>query len=448
MNISIGNQLEQKQNMMLTPKMMEELKILQMPNVELAQYIEEALVDNPMLESETEDDWVSVMLKDRRDHRLSEKDYRLADDFEGKELTEYTAAPISLRQFLTSQLGELKLNIQQKLIAHYLINNIADDGYLTGDLREAASKLIVPLIKVKDALIIVQSLEPSGVGARNLKECILLQLKRKQLLNDVLKDIVTHYLDLLAARKYNELGRILSTSKEEMQRVHKLIKSLDPKPGYQFQYSYAAHIVPELEVSDVGGGYAVTFHDEHIPALRINSCYIEMMTKDSSNTEVYKYLKSKLEKARECINAIQQRKKTILKIAAFIIEYQCDFLRNGYAYMKPLTMKKVGDAAGVHESTVSRTVSNKYIQTPRGVFELKYFFSSQVDSDNDAGVSANGVKKLVANIISSEDKVNPLSDEQIRKQLEMQGISIARRTVAKYRGELAILPANQRRQDD
>lgn len=447
MNTSIGNQLEQKQNIMLTPKMMEELKILQMPNAELAQYIEEALVDNPMLESERDDAWVGVFLKNRHDDRLSDEDLISEDGLEERDFTEYTPAQISLKQFLISQLGEIKLNDQHKLIAQYLIENIADDGYLMGSLVETALKLKVPLTRAKEALMIIQSFEPSGVGARSLKECILLQLKRKKLLDDINKKIVINYLDLLAARKYREVAKILDTSKENIEKVHKLIKSLDPKPGYKFQCFHVGHIIPELEVKDVSGIYAVIFHDEYIPAVRINKYYKELLTKDNRNTEVYKYVKSILEKALDFIHAIEQRKKTILSIANYIVEYHNDFFRDGYASMKPLTLKTAADAVGVHESTVSRTVNNKYIQTPRGIFELKYFFSSQADSINIAGISSNGAKKLILNIIKNEDRSNPLSDEQIKKQLEMQGISIARRTVAKYRGELSILPASQRKQN-
>lgn len=443
----LNNQLVQNQSMVLTPKMLQELKILQMNNQELAQFIEQALVENPLLEVEEPDDVLDELIDEINEN----------DDFEGnnslngkealeKDFTEYVSNPLTLKEHLLLQLGEIKLNFLNKQIAAYIIDNINSDGYLCAGVREIADSLSLPVDKVKRVLKIVQGMEPDGIGARNLKECILIQLKRRNLLNEQIRTIVSYYLDLLAERRYNDISKKTGIPFESITEIHRMIKGLNHKPGQVFSNKYdVSYIIPELLVKEIESKYFVLFMDERTPLLRINESYKSLLKSKSSLPEDRKYIKTKLLKAIEVIKAIEQRKRTILSAASFIVEYQNDFLRIGPSKLKYLTLKMIGTHLGIHESTVSRAINNKFIQTPRGTFALKYFVSSKVDTVESENVSSNGVKGMIKKVISQENKEKPLSDEQIRKVLEDKGIKIARRTVAKYREELSILPANKRK---
>lgn len=446
MNTELGNHISQSQQMTLTPKMVEELKVLQMTNVELLQYIEAQLNENPLLE--TEDDVPA-------DYELEETEVSEVDldvsDYEGqvqkKDFTEYSSKALTLRQHLVLQVRELRIDYSIRKVIFYLIETINDEGYLDTSITDASHILSVTTDKIRKALKILQKLEPAGVGARNLKECILLQLRRRGQLNDTIKVVVMDFLEMLAEKKFKTISQKLGLSLEQVEDIQQKIKSTDPKPGLKYTENPPAdYIQPELVAKLIDGKFIVLFNNDSDLNLKVSDYYKRLIKNEESSNETKKYIKSRISKAMEIINAIEQRKRTVLNVASSIIEYQEDFLRKGHMFLKPLTLKMVADKVGLHESTISRTVNKKYIDTPRGVFELKYFFSAQLDSQNERGISANGVKKIIYDMIKNEDKSNPLSDEQMKKSLIEQGISIARRTIAKYRGELGILPASQRKQ--
>jgi RNA polymerase sigma-54 factor len=304
----------------------------------------------------------------------------------------------------------------------------------------------VSLHKVKVALNVIQKLDPAGIGARNLKECILLQLGRRRELDGNVKTVVNNYLELLAEKKYKSISEKLDLPYEQIVEIYKKIKSTNPKPGLKFSDNCTVmYIQPELITKLVNDKFIVLFNNDGDINLKISQHYRTLIKDEQSSIETKKYIKSKLSIAIDVINAIEQRKRTILNVATCIIEYQDDFLRNGHKFLRPLSLKMVADKVGLHESTISRTVNKKYIETPKGVFELKYFFSAEVDTVNDTGIAANAVKKAIKDIVQNEDKGNPLSDEQIRRKMEDDGIKVARRTVAKYREEMSILPAKLRR---
>ena len=445
MSVALGNQLVQSQQMTLTPKMIEELRILHMSNIELMQYIDEALVENPLLETDKADDLIDTLLNSESKYIKNGDSISMDDDQSKKDFIESIPTFISLKQHLLSQIGELKIDLKLQRMAEQIIYAIDEDGYFRESIDEVAAAFRIPAQRMLEALKLVQDLEPAGIGARNLKECILLQLKRKNLLNSINKRIVLECLDLLGMKKYNAITKKLNISVEQIIRVHEMIRLLTPKPGLQFYDSRISYIAPELLVKEIDGRFIIIFLDEKVPVLKINDFYKGLVKKEECNTETYKYIKTKMSKAVEIIRAIEQRKRTILSTADFIIQYQEDFLRKGRSHLKPLTMRMVADGIGVHESTISRTVNNKYIQTPNGIFELKHFFSGKIESDKGSSFSVKSIKEAIRKVVSDENKGSPLSDEQIRKVLEEKGMKLARRTVAKYREALLIFPARMRK---
>lgn len=445
MNASLGTQLIQNQFMILTPKMMEELKVLHMSSIEVSQYIGEALNENPLLESDQEHDWFEKFVEyntsyhDRKNSMLNDLNQDSVD------FSEYTPMPISLRQYLISQLGEIKIDQQSRKVAEYIIECIDDNGYFIEDIQEVGAAFGITLERVQKALILVQNLEPTGVGARNLQECILLQLKRKNLMSTDLEIIVEEYLDLLANHRYKEIAKRISIAEEQVINLHQVLRDLDPKPGLRFAGYAMNTIIPELHVIEREGKYQVEYLDEAVPSIKINSFYQGLLKSTECGSEEINYIKAKIIKAIEVIRAIEQRKNTVLSIANFIVQFQEEFFANGYLALKPMTMKMVSEQMGIHESTVSRTVNQKYMQTKRGLFELKFFFSSGLVTSKGSDVSTTVVKELIKKMISEENTKNPLSDMEIVSTLDKKGIRIARRTIAKYRDELMILSSNKRK---
>ena len=447
MDFTLNNNISQRQQNTLTPKMVEQLKILQMSNLELENYLEQELIDNPILEvdnlEEVSEDELSQWANIYENRHTKQNNYSELKDF-----TEYTSTSVSLREFLVSQVKENDFPDRFRKVILYLIENIDEKGYLITTVGEVAADLKTSEKLMIKALRFIQELEPAGVGARNLKECIYLQLKRKNQINDDITNIIKNYLSLLARRSYNEISAKTGLSKDKIIKIHSIIKTTDPKPGQRFSNeAKSEYIKPELLVQQSKQGYIVMFSYDWNIDIKLNSSYKKMLETSTSSKEVNKYIKTKMQKAIDTIRAVEQRKDTIIKVATYIINYQGDFFREGYKKIKPLTMKMVADNVGLHESTISRTVNGKYIQTPKGIFELKYFFSNKIES-RESNNSSIYIKKSFEKIINSEDKSKPLSDEQIRKLLETEGIKVARRTIAKYREKLKILPTNLRRNDD
>jgi len=447
MDFSLNNSMVQKQLNTITPKMVEELKILQMSNIELENYIEIQLTENPLLDLENNEDSEMAETNQCNTDFYNEYEYYIKETFsEKKDFTEYSSAPVTLKQFLLSQIREIIIPDRNKNTIIYLIENINDDGYLNTTVSEIARDLKVSEKVVRQSLKIVQELEPAGLGARNLKECIWLQLLRKGQVDDNITNVIKNHLKPLAKRKYNEISAETGLTRDKIIEIHSIIKQTYPKPGQgHSNEKMPEYIKPELIVQQVNTDFIVFFNYEWNIDLKVNNYYKKILGAKDSSKEVNKYINTKLSKAMEIVQAVKQRKKTILDVATFIINYQADYFYEGYMKLKSLTMKIVADNVGLHESTISRTVNGKYIQTPKGIFELKYFFSSQIETENSFVVSTNAVKKVVKEIIQNEDKSKPFSDEEIKCILEKKGFKIARRTVAKYRQELNILTASLRR---
>lgn len=435
-------QLILSQRPSLTPGLIQDLKILQMSRLELEQFIEEEMIDNPLLEMD--EDQQAQNGEEERSGGTDESE-EPENDTDNLEFTCFKSQPVTLRQYLLSQLGEIKVSNYIKKIAIYLIECIDDDGYLCEGIHDIAKKLTVPYKEVLHALRLIQQFEPEGVGARCLQESLIIQASRHGWLDEKFKTVVKGFLKNLAYRNYNEISLKTGIRKDDVARIHELIKHLDPKPGYAIssdRHNYC--IVPEIEARLIDDKVYIVLCNERQNRIKVSEYYQNLVSKDAPK-DINQFVKEKLSRANNLLKAIEQRQNTILAVAAFIMDYQKDFLKRGYPALKPLTLKMAAIGVGCHESTVSRTVNGKYIQTPRGIFELKHFFSAQSDSVNNAFQSAIAIKRLIFGMIKSEDKSKPLSDTQIKDDLESEGIKIARRTIAKYREALSILPAAQRR---
>jgi len=299
--------------------------------------------------------------------------------------------------------------------------------------------------KIFEVLKIIQTFHPTGIGARDLRECLLLQLERDGKQDTLEYRIISECMEALGKRRIPEIARTLDTTVEEVQSALARIANLEPRPGRAFLSDSNQYILPEVFVQNVGGDLIVTTNNDHVPHLRISNTYKDLLAQADSSAEVREYIREKIRAGKFLIKSLHQRQQTILNIAKEIVKRQREFMEKGVAFLKPLTMVQVAEVVGVHETTVSRAVSSKYMETPQGIFEMKYFFTSGIQTTSGVGVSNTSVKELIADMIKDETTSKPLSDEEIVKLLTDKGIKIARRTVAKYRSELNILPSHLRK---
>jgi len=384
-----------------------------------------------------------------------------AEDEEKREfLLNSIVANTSLQEHLMDQLRMSDCPKDLRQIAELVIGNIDERGYLpekkddhrrfedgrTLDvLDDLAFSTGIPKAKIEEALKLVQSFDPPGVGARNLRECLMLQLERDARENSDEYEIIADYMEALSKRRIPEIARGLGISNEEAQDAVNNIALLEPNPGRAFQADNHQYIVPEVFVQQVGDDYIVSTNNDQVPHLRISNAYKDLMAQPDSGPEVREYIREKIRAGKFLIKSLHQRQQTILNIANEIVKRQREFLDKGIAHLKPMTMVQVAEAVGVHETTVSRAVSGKYIETPQGVFEMKYFFTSGIMTADGVGMSNTSVKDMIADMVKEEPGNAPFSDDQIVKMLKEKNVVIARRTVAKYRAELNILPSNLRR---
>ena len=355
------------------------------------------------------------------------------------------AAGTTLAQVLMDQVRETYLNEEQRQIAELIIGNIDDYGYLKATVEEISAAANLPPEKISEVLEVIQTFDPPGVGALDLRECLILQLKRAGRQDSLEYRIVHDFMEALGKRRIPEIARGTGYSVEEVQDAIGRIGRLEPRPGRAFLPDTDHYVLPEVFVQKVGNDFTVTTNDEHIPHLRISNVYKDLMAQSENSAEVKNYIREKIRAGKFLIKSLHQRQQTILNIAKEIVKRQRDFMEKGVAHLRPLTMAQVAEVVGVHETTVSRAVSAKYMQTPQGVFEMKFFFTAGLQTATGDGVSNTSVKDMIAEIFRKEEPTKPLSDQEVVKMLSEKGITIARRTVAKYRSELNILPSNLRK---
>ncbi len=467
MRMGYGLNILQTQKLIMTPELRQAITVLQLSSLELENYVEQQLQENPLLEvreEDTEQDLIegkTVLDEEKpgeREYDIDWQDYFHDSSDLGlsrpeviREQNEYnyehfaSRAP-SLMEHLLFQLGLTKCSERQRNIAEYIIGNINHNGYLNYPVEDIAKHLSVTVEEVLDALRLVQSFDPPGVCARNLQECMMLQLSHLGISDPLVREVVQNHLLDLADGKYNRMAQQLGVTVQDIQRVADLIKTLDPKPGRNFSGpGDNRYIVPDIVLNKVDNEYVIIINDVSIPRLTINNTYRSVLNQDKSDNKTRKYVEHKLNAAAWLIKSIEQRRLTLYKVTRCLVDLQRDFLDYGVKYLRPLNLKTVADLVGLHESTVSRATSNKYIQTPQGVYEMKYFFSSGLSNSGGSMVSAESIKKTIQEIVAGEDVKNPLNDQQIADMLGRKGIKISRRTVAKYRDELGIPPIRKRK---
>ncbi|MBZ5593157.1 MAG: RNA polymerase factor sigma-54 [Acidobacteriia bacterium] len=369
-----------------------------------------------------------------------------AESVEKPSFETFLSAPLTLGDHLRSQLSVSLLSDEVRDAAETIIGNLDEDGYLTASLDEIAAMAEHALEQIEAALKVVQSLEPAGVGARDLRECLLLQLDSRNARGSVAWQIVSNHLHLLEMRQFRELAKVLGRPPEHIDIAVKVIKRLNPRPGLRYSGPGARVVEPDVYFTKDGDHYVIQMNDEEIPQLRLNPQYRKMLDRDQGATkDVRDYVRERYTSAIQLMKNIEQRKQTILRVCESIVRRQTEFLAHGLDYLKPMMIKEVAEEVGVHPSTVSRAVASKYVHTPQGVFELRYFFSEAVQGPSGSATPLLLLKRRVKKMIEEEDSAHPLTDEQITAMLQASGIQVTRRTVAKYREDMKIPSTHQRR---
>ncbi len=358
----------------------------------------------------------------------------------------FLSAPVTLGDYLRSQLSVSLISDEVRDAAESIIGNLDEDGYLFSALEEIASVGEHKLECVEEALKVVQSLDPAGVGARNLRECLLLEIESLNGKGGVAWQIVSNHLRLLETRQYKEIAKVLARPMEHVEIAVQMIQHLNPRPGLRYSGAGARLVEPDVYFTKDGDDYIIQMNDEDVPQLRLNAQYRKMLDRENGATkEVRDYVRERYTSAIQLMKNIEQRKQTILKVCQSIVRRQTEFLSHGLDQLKPMMIKEVAEEVGVHPSTVSRAVANKYVHTPQGVFELRYFFSEAVQGPSGGSTPLLLLKRMVKKMIEEEDRAKPLTDEQITTLLQTQGINVTRRTVAKYREDMKIPSTHQRR---
>lgn len=454
MKIGYELTIEQTQKLSMTPELIQAIQILQYNNQELNEYIDKELLENPILESEyhKESD-TEIDIDSLRDQLIqADENVEAYKQWESHSTSDeysyenFVAFNYTLTEFLIEQLHFSSLKGQDAEIGRYIIENIDDNGYLSMSLEEICSVLDVDLDSCERVLDLIHTFEPSGVGARDLNECLIIQLASLGELTDEIEFIISNRLKDLADNKYALISKDMGISIAEVQGIADLIKTLEPKPGRGFDSDNSIkYILPDIYVEETNGEYVVSANDGSTPSLHISSYYNSLTEEAKSDKELSNYLNNRFNSAMWLMKSIEQRKKTIYNVASAIVQFQNDFFAKGERFLKPLTLKQIAETVGVHESTVSRAINGKYMQCPRGVFELKYFFTGGILNEDGSGVSSNSIKSMIKEFVDAEDDKKPLSDSKISEMLHEKGIDISRRTVAKYRDDIGILPSSKRR---
>jgi len=470
--------MQQRQSLalqqVLSPQLQQSLLILQTPLLELRNLVQQEMETNPVLEELPEDSGANERAEDEAsaDENFKDEFEKLASldeewrdymaqsassNFDGhrgsKEAEEkrqflFDSIPVqeTLQQNLIAQLNQTVLSADDRKAAELIIGNIDDDGFLQSTTEEMALNSGIPQDEFERVLGLIQTFYPAGVGARDLRECLLIQLRRQGKEQSLEYRIVSEHMDDLGRHRFPEIARRMGISVEDAQKAADNIARLNPRPGQVFAAAPQNYVLPDVIVEKVDGEYQISFNNEQIPHLRISNLYKDIIASgDAQSSDTKDYIRDKIRSGKFLIRSIHQRQQTIMNIAQQIVSRQRDFLEHGPSHLKPMTMAEVAEAVGVHETTVSRAVSGKYMATPQGVFDMKYFFTGGYQTATGESLSNTSVKQTILELVKHESGSAPLSDHEIVEILSERGIPIARRTVAKYRSELNILPSHMRR---
>lgn len=469
MALELKHDLRLTQQLVMTPQLQQAIKLLQLSRMELQEVIDQEIKENPLLEEdsgqeepeqeETKQEEVAAEAEAREETRESIKDQDWEEYMEGYSISSYTSPrseggdtpwenlitrQVTLADYLLWQLGMGPVSPQQREIGGFIIGNIDENGYLQIALEEVCKEMSCPAEAAGGVLTLIQSFDPPGVGARDLQECLLIQLQGLAERNPLAEEIVQGSLSYCKNRNYRELARKLKVPLDQVLEAVEVISHLDPKPGRPFSPEEARTIIPDVFVYKVEGEYVVALNDDGLPKLRISPYYRELINANKKEVPRH-YLKEKIKSALWLIRSIQQRQMTLHKVTKSIVAFQRDFFDKGIDHLKPLVLREVADDIQMHESTVSRVTTNKYAHTPQGIYELKFFFSGKVGGHGEE-VAVKRVQNLIKQVITEENPRRPYSDEKICQLLkERHTIAIARRTVAKYREMMRILSSSERK---
>lgn len=479
MSLELRQDLKLAQQLVMTPLLQQAIKLLQLSRLELIETVRQELETNPVLEDETldlgpEEDFEGMREPSAKADELEKipsptTEEGIKPDYEYSDWEEYVAEynygpgiqredldelpsieatatkEADLRDYLLWQLGMTNLSQRELEIGDYIIGNLNEDGYLEVDGEEIAKALGVSTEEVEKVLSVIQNFDPVGVAGRDLKETLLVQVRFYGYDNPILERLIKDHLKDLAEKNYDLILKTLGIEREELIKAVQLLQTLDPKPGRNYSSERPNYITPDVYLIKVGDDYQIVLNEDGLPKLRISKYYKDVLNNKAFLSESEReYIREKLKSASWLIKSIHQRQKTLYKVTESIVKFQREFLDKGVKYLKPLVLRDVAEDVKMHESTISRITTNKYIHTPQGIFELKYFFNSSVETLDGNAMASEGVKELIRNIIKNEDKKRPYTDQEIANLLLKENIKIARRTVAKYREAMGILPSKQR----
>lgn len=489
MAIKIGQTIGLGQTLTMTPQLQQAIKLLQLSRLELEQFVETQMAENPVLEevsSEATDDYSSLerefteteAVKGRLEEassivdqvsknkenevdweRLSnyeESRYQASSggaknnsDDENPNYENIVTKAATLQEYVLDQSREIDFSDRERAIAEQIAGNIDDRGYLVMSIEELAEKENFDLEMAEGVLDTIQHFDPPGVGARDLRECLLIQIRHFKLRNGIVERIVGSHLHDLENRNYTAVAKALGVPIDQIYANVATIAGLDPIPGRQFGPDAPQYIIPDVYVFRLGGEWVVSMNEDGLPRLKVSPFYKDMLkdqkAQAAKKSEGKEYLDDKIKSARWIIKSMEQRQRTIHRVMEKILERQKDFFEYGIQYLKPMVLRDIADALELHESTISRVTTNKYVHTPRGIFELKFFFNSAIGRNDGESVANEAVKSRIHEIVKAEDANKPLSDQQIMEMLAKENIDISRRTIAKYREQLGILPSSKRR---
>ncbi|EOT2912353.1 RNA polymerase factor sigma-54 [Clostridium perfringens] len=451
--------LTQEQKLIMTQQMQLSIKLLQMSTYDLREYIEKEFSENPVLEAQYEDTKEVSKEQDRLEYKELVK-YLESDNYGSQSYGEYDeegispftfiSKPESLTDYLEGQILELPIDEYMRSVCSYMVECLDQKGYLDIKKEELMNELDCSEETFNRALIVIQNLEPAGIGARNLKECLEIQLERKGEYDPIVKEIIDNHLDDLADNRYQVIAKDLDITPKKAQDYGDLIKTLEPKPSRGFYTGdEVGFIIPDAEIRKIDGEFFILMKDGVLPMLSVNPLYKDILKDSTNDKEATEYVKEKIDKAMFLIKSIEQRKSTLHKVLQKILEKQKDYFEKGEKYLKPMTLKEIAEKLEMHESTISRAIRDKYILTSMGTIKIKDLFvnsiSNKEKSDGEEDVTVINIKKVLEEVIKEEDKRKPLSDQAISEILKEKGMAISRRTVAKYREELGIKSSSKRK---
>jgi len=485
MAFELKQNLKLTQQLVMTPQLQQAIKLLQLSRLELVDLISQEMEENPLLEEIASDDYqedaaipesdTNDTVVEREEIKTIERTEEITGEGDGKEefdwnnyLEDY--GPTGVRydrkddetpswdnmlmvkaQLVDHLMWQLKLSRfsdAEMKVGEQIIGNLDNNGYLVASIEEIAAQEGVETCFVESVLIKIQEFDPPGIAARDIKECLLIQARILGVLSPLVEMIIKEHLKDLETKNYPSISRKLKVPLSDVLQAVIVISNMDPKPGGIYSEERIDTIIPDVYVFKSGDEYKIILNDDGLPKLRISNFYKEIMSgigphPDAENSK--KYIRERMQSATWLIKSIQQRHRTIYKVTESILKLQREFFDHGITYLKPLVLRDIADDVEMHESTISRVVTNKYMHTPRGIFELKYFFSSRIQKSSGDTVASKSVKEEIKKMVSSEDPKKPYSDSDIVKLLKKTGVSIARRTVAKYREMMAILPSSKRK---